>query len=148
MLKVLLIAVVAIVAVVIIGIATQPAEFQVERVALISAPPEVVFEQVNDPHKFQDWSPWARMDPDSRITFAGTASGPGASFSWSGSKTGEGRMRIADSRPNQSINANLDFIKPFASSSSVEFDFEPKGEQTKVIWKMSAKVLSSRKRFT
>lgn len=102
MLKVLLIAVVAIVAVVIIVIAMQPAEFQVERVALISAPPEVLFEQVNDLHKFQDWSPWARMDPDSKVTFAGPASGPGASFSWSGFKTGEGRVRIADAPPHTS----------------------------------------------
>jgi hypothetical protein len=33
------------------------------RAATISAPAAVVFSQVNDFHKWEAWSPWAKMDP-------------------------------------------------------------------------------------
>jgi hypothetical protein len=36
----------------------QPADFRVTRSASIDAPPEVVFAQVNDLRKWNDWSPW------------------------------------------------------------------------------------------
>jgi polyketide cyclase/dehydrase/lipid transport protein len=147
MLKAILLVLVAIVAVLLIVIAMQPSEYQVQRTALISAPPEIVFEQVNDLHKFQAWSPWARMDPDSKVAFSGAPSGAGASFTWSGSKTGEGSMTITGSRSGQSVTANLDFIKPFESSSVVEFDFEPKGEQTEVTWKMTGENTFATKAF-
>jgi hypothetical protein len=48
MLKKILIALVAIIAVFLIVVALQPSEFKVERSAAISAPPAAVFDQVND----------------------------------------------------------------------------------------------------
>jgi hypothetical protein len=48
MLKKILIALVAIIALFLIVVALQPSEFSVERTATMAAPPETVFEQVND----------------------------------------------------------------------------------------------------
>jgi hypothetical protein len=53
MLKKILIAVAAIIAVFLVVVALQPSEFKVERSATISAPPAAVFEQVNDFHKWE-----------------------------------------------------------------------------------------------
>jgi hypothetical protein len=93
MLKKILIAVAAIIAVFLIVVALQPSEFKVERSATISAPPAAVFEQVNDFHKWEAWSPWAKLDPNAKVTFEGPPAGTGTIMTWSGdSQVGEGKM--------------------------------------------------------
>jgi len=57
MLKKVLIALAAIVAIFLIVVALQPADFRVERTATIAAPQADVFAQVNDFHKWDAWSP-------------------------------------------------------------------------------------------
>jgi hypothetical protein len=59
----ILVGLVAIVIVFVGVVALQPSDFRIVRTATISAPPEVVFSQVNDFHKWEAWSPWAKMDP-------------------------------------------------------------------------------------
>src|SRR5207248_2982956 len=98
----------------------------------------VVFAQVNDFHNWEAWSPWAKLDPAVKNTFEGPPSGTGAVFKWSGNdKVGEGSMTITDSRPNELIKIKLEFIKPFADTSDVQFDFNSEGAQTVVIWTMT-----------
>jgi hypothetical protein len=74
MLKPILIALPALVAVVLVLLQLQPAEFRVVRTASISAPPAAVFVQVNDFHNWDAWSPWARRDPAAKKTSEGRAS--------------------------------------------------------------------------
>jgi hypothetical protein len=139
--RLLLIAVLAIVG--IIGIfavivALQPAEYKITRSATIAAPQSTVFAQVNDYHKWNAWSPWAKLDPNCKYTFSGPDSGVGAVFAWAGNdKVGEGKMTITDSKPNESIRMNLDFIKPFADSCITDFTFKPEGAGTAVTWTMA-----------
>lgn len=47
-------------------VASRPGNFRITRSAIISAPPETVFEHVNDVRKFQAWSPWAKRDPQAK----------------------------------------------------------------------------------
>jgi carbon monoxide dehydrogenase subunit G len=137
MLKGILIALGVIVVVLVIVVALRPAEYRVVRSATVSAPAAVVFEQVNDLHKFQAWSPWAKLDPASQNTFEGPPAGTGAAFTWAGnSKVGEGRMTVIESRPNEGIRMRLDFLKPFAGTSTVDFSFRPVGDHTEVTWSM------------
>src|SRR5258706_10085352 len=124
----------------VIVVAGQPDEFKVSRSANISAPPEKVFPHVNDLHKWEAWSPWARLDPDAKSTFEGAASGTGAAMSWSGNKKiGEGRMGITESRANELIRFKLEFLKPFKATNTAEFTFRPEGNQTVVTWSMFGK---------
>ncbi len=120
-------------------VASRPSDFRVTRSALISGPPELAFEQVNDLHNFHEWSPWAKMDPNCRTVFDGPTAGPGASFSWSGKKVGQGRMTQTENRPNELIRFRLDFEKPFKGTNIAEFTFKPEGSQTVVTWSMSGK---------
>jgi hypothetical protein len=93
---------------------------------------------VNDLHKFQDWSPWAKIDPDVKNTFEGAPSGTGAICKWTGNKkVGEGIMTIVDSKPNDDIRMRLEFIKPFASTADVQFNFKQQDKQTTVTWSMT-----------
>jgi hypothetical protein len=57
----ILIALAVIIAVFLIAVALQLSEFQVERSATMSAPPATVFDQVNDFHKWDAWSPWGKL---------------------------------------------------------------------------------------
>lgn len=140
-------------AVVIVGlllfVATRPEDFCITRSATIPAPASILFEQVNDFHHWNAWSPWAKMDPNVKNTFAGPASGVGASFHWNGNKqVGEGIMTITESQPDQSIRIKLQFLKPFQATHNVTFTFKPAGDQTVVTWSMSGKNSFMAKAFT
>jgi len=140
MLPIVLIAAVAVVALFIIIVAMRPEDFRYTRAARIAAPPEVVFANVDDFHKWEAWSPWAKMDPNCKNSFSGPESGPGATFAWSGNnKVGEGRMTILDSRPGEVIRIKLEFFKPFKATNTAEFTFKPEGGQTQVTWSMFGK---------
>ena len=135
MLKKILIALVAIVAIFIIVVAMQPSEFRVERSTTIAAPAETVFAQVNDLHKWDAWSPWAKIDPEAKISFEGPESGTGSMLRWSGnSQVGEGTMTLTENRPNEFINIKTDIVKPMEVSNTTEFSFKPEGDQTHVTW--------------
>lgn len=138
MLKKLLIVIAAVVLAFLGYVALQPAVGHVERSASIAAPASAIFAHVNDFHKWEAWSPWAKLDPAAKTTFEGPASGKGASFSWAGnSEVGAGKMTIVESNPNDSIKINLDFTEPMHSTSVAEFTFKPDGNKTKVTWSMS-----------
>jgi hypothetical protein len=107
----------------------------------MNAPAEAIFGQVNNFHKWETWSPWAKMDPNAKNTFEGPASGRGATFGWSGSSktVGEGSMTIVESRPSELVRIKLDFVRPFKGTNDVEFTFKPAGRRTDVTWSMSGK---------
>jgi uncharacterized protein YndB with AHSA1/START domain len=137
-LKKILIALLALVAIFLIFVALQPSEFHVERTANMAAPPAMVFDQVNDLHKWEAWSPWAKLDPNAKITFEGPPSGTGTIMTWAGNnEVGEGKMTLAESRPNELVKINVDIVKPMEGSSTTEFAFKPEGDQTAVTWSMS-----------
>ena len=138
MIKKILIGLAVIVVILVVIVALQPSTYQVERSATISAPAAAVFAQVNDFHKWNAWSPWAKLDPAMKQTFEGTPAGNGAIYTWAGNKeVGEGRMTITESHPSDLIRIKLEFLKPFASTNTTEFTFTPQGNQTAVKWKMS-----------
>ena len=137
MLVKILLGLAALVVLLVVVVALQPSEFRITRTATVAAPPSAVFAQVNDFHKWEAWSPWAKLDPAARNTFDGAPAGAGAVFVWAGnSKVGEGRMTITESRPNELVRIKLEFMKPFAATNTAEFTFKPDGEQTAVTWSM------------
>jgi hypothetical protein len=121
-------------------VALQPADFRIERTATIAAPVSDVFVQVNDLHNWQAWSPWAKLDPQAKISFEGAPAGEGAVFTWSGNNdVGEGSMTLAESRPNELVRIQVAFVRPFEGGNISEFAFKPEGQQTAVTWTMSGR---------
>jgi len=130
--------VVVILSILVVTIAMQPSEFTVTRAAKFNAPPEKLFAQVNDFHKWSAWSPWAKLDPNMKVSFAGASAGAGATYRWLGNdEVGEGLMTIREIRPNESIEIDLSFKKPFQSNNVTEFLFRPDGNGTSVTWTMT-----------
>lgn len=140
MLKKILLGLVAVLVILLIVVALQPADFRISRSAVIPAPPAAVFAQINDFHNWNDWSPWAKLDPNARNSFDGPPAGVGAKFSWTGNNAvGEGSMTITASKPNESVVMKLEFMRPFAATSTAEFTLKPAAKGTAVTWTMSGK---------
>ncbi len=136
----ILLALVLIVFLLIIVIAGRPDEFVVARSAVIAAPPEKVFPRVNELKKWEDWSPWAKIDPNAKSTFEGPAAGVGSSMAWDGNKkVGAGKMTIIESQPSSLVGIRLEFLRPFHATNAAEFNFRPGGAQTLVSWSMAGK---------
>jgi hypothetical protein len=117
----------------------QPKRFVVTRSAVVDAPPQEVFRQIDELRNWQAWSPWAKLDPTAINSYEGPGAGAGAVFAWSGDKkVGAGRMTIIDSRPFESVDIKLDMSKPFTASNDVSFRLSPEESgRTKVTWTMS-----------
>ncbi|MBK7975311.1 MAG: SRPBCC family protein [Deltaproteobacteria bacterium] len=122
----------------VIVIATRPADFKVSRSRTLAAAPEVVFAWLDDFHRWHDWSPWEKLDPGMKREVGGAPSGTGATYHWVGNdKVGEGRMTITDSQPPRTVTIRLEFLKPFAATNTTLFELAPSGTGTTVTWTMS-----------
>ncbi|MEQ1789720.1 MAG: SRPBCC family protein [Rickettsiales bacterium] len=118
----------------------QPDDFRITRSSVISAPADKIFAQVNDFHKWEEWSPWAKIDPNSKVSFEGSDSGVGAIMSWDGNmEIGSGSSTIVESIPNEVIKFQLNFLKPMKANNMGEFTFKSEGEKTLVTWSMYGK---------
>lgn len=119
-------------------VVTREGDFIISRSGIIAKSPENIFSYINDLHQFQEWSPWAKVDPNATASWSGPSAGPGASFSWSGnSEVGEGTMTIVESRPNDYVKFRLDFKRPFSATNMAEFKLKPSNGSTELTWSMS-----------
>ncbi|HEX9391319.1 MAG TPA: SRPBCC family protein [Usitatibacteraceae bacterium] len=136
MLKIIIIAVIVLLAVILAYAATKPDAFRVERSISIKAAPEKIFALINDFHHWTSWSPYEKLDPAMKRTYSGAASGQGAGYAWeSRGKAGVGRMEIMAASPAK-ISIRLQFIKPFEATHTAEFILEPQGDATRLTWAM------------
>lgn len=139
MLKKILLVIAIVLVGIIIASRFQPASYTVERSATIDAPPEVVFAHVNDFAKWQQFNAWGDADPNAVYTYSDVSSGVGANFHWKGnSEMGEGHMTILESRPNEYVKVDLEFIEPFAGKAITEYVLAPEGGHTKLTHRMSS----------
>ncbi|MEM7192107.1 MAG: SRPBCC family protein [Pseudomonadota bacterium] len=135
MFKKIVFVIVALIAAFVIYVAMQPSEYRVERSITIAAQPGKVFENVNDFHKWQAWSPWADLDPNAKITFEGAEAGKGAIMKWDGDDTaGEGQMTLVESDPDKAVKIKVEFTRPFEGGTNSDFAFSPEGGGTEVVW--------------
>lgn len=114
----------------------KPKTFQIERTAIINAPPETIHEYLADFRKWADWSPWEELDPGMQRTYSGSAEGVGAAYAWQGSKAGSGDMIITRSDPKTGVSLDLNFTKPFKANNKTDITLTSEGDNTRVNWAM------------
>ncbi len=121
-------------------ISRQPDTFRVTRTTITHAQPFAVFSVVSDMKRWNEWSPWAKMDPDCKYEFEGPTAGVGAIYKWTGnSKVGAGKMTITETQSPNLVRIKLEFYKPFKGINDVEFTFRPETSGTLVSWSMAGK---------
>ncbi|MGE4350401.1 MAG: SRPBCC family protein [Candidatus Berkiella sp.] len=119
---------------------TKPDDFKVERSHTIKAPSEKIFPLINDFNNWPQWSPWEDLDPNMKKTLKGAHKGVGAISEWEGNNdVGSGKIEIIKSTPNTQIIMQLDMLKPFPATNTVEFSLASVKDETKVTWSMSGK---------
>ena len=125
--------VILVVALVIVGF-LMPSARHIERSIVVNAKADAVFAQVNDLKKWNSWSPWFKMDPNSKMVFSDNSAGLGAYYTWesTNSNVGKGKLTIEESTPYSLVKSKLEFEG--MSESHAYFKMEPEGENTKVTW--------------
>jgi len=117
-----------------------PDEVSLQRQTAINAPPEKVFELVSGYKRFNEWSPWAELDPKAVYTFEGPESGVGAIMSWASNdpNVGAGSQTITEHVPNSHVAVDLDFGAMGKSQST--WDLQPDGTGTSATWGFKMKL--------
>jgi uncharacterized protein YndB with AHSA1/START domain len=140
MIKKIFIGLAAVIGIFLIVAATRPADFRVERSATLAAPAGTLFEYVNNHHKFNEWNPFMKLDPNVKNTYSGPESGVGAVCSWDGNNDiGAGSCTITESKPGELVRSRMDWKRPMEGTSTVDFTFKPQGDKTVVTWAMYGK---------
>src|SRR5208282_2700752 len=115
-----------------------PNDFRVSRSAIIKAPRDKVFALINDMKSFNQWNPFAKMDPSTKTVYRGPASGPNAAFEWEGTgKAGKGSLEIVESNAPVTVTMKLDILKPMEGHNNVIFALQTNGDATDVSWTMT-----------
>ena len=111
-----------------------PGTTQVEREIVIDAGQPLLFALVSDHKKFQQWSPWAKLDPEAERVFAEQTSGIGASMSWNSHhmELGSGTATYVAYQPPSSVAMQLHMDGRGEGLAS--FTLQPEGEGVKVLW--------------
>lgn len=91
----------------------QPHDITVTRSAAISAPKEVVFQQMVKFSNWLNWSPWTKLDPGMQNQFGGTDGQVGSTYHWTGDphKTGEAELKMT-AITGTSLQFSFNLIKP------------------------------------
>lgn len=110
-LKILFIAAVALVGLFVIVGLMLPREVHVERTTLIDAPKEQVFPLVSGFARFNEWSPWADLDPEATYVLSGPEQGIGARMEWHSDKpeVGSGAQEVVAIQPGREVRVRLSF---------------------------------------
>ena len=139
MIKKILLVLAGVIAAILVLAAFRPSMMTVTRSATMAAPPGAVFAVVNDFSLWDEWSPWAKLDPEMIKVLEGPTRGVGAIYSWSGnSEVGEGSTILVESVPNEKVAMKLVFVRPFAGESNVQITFVPERDGTTVTWAMQS----------
>jgi len=116
-----------------------PSTVSLERSIVINSSAEKTYEQVNVLKNWEQWSPFLKMDPKSKIAYNDIPKGPGATYTWASEVTGEGTMTILNTTPYSSVKFQLEFKGQGLSQS--EFRFSSEGNNaTKVSWSFSSDI--------
>lgn len=122
-----------------IYVAVQANEFEVNRKRTLSAPHQMVYNNIIDFKNWEAWSSWAEADPDMTITLPEQTSGIGGSYQWE-DKDGIGKMTTLEAEPFTSIKQEMQFAE--FPSSEITWKITPtENNTTEVSWTISGKDL-------
>ena len=148
MLKKLLFAALLLLTIIVSGGFFLPVNYHIERTIVIERPVATMFSLLNGYQSFEQWSPWAAMDPQAVYVISGPTTGPGAKLSWKGDPrtVGEGWQTITSSQPYERINMHLNFGEQGVAESYFQMrqTSAPLDSGTHLTWAMDTDVSSGK----
>ncbi len=134
MLKKILTALFALIAIVVVVGVFLPKDYVISRATVIDAKPEKIHTYVGDLKKWDAWEPWREGDPTLVITLGDKTTGVGASQSWDG-KSGDGRLVFTETSPQTGVKYDLFFRQDQEKCKSTIL-YTPMESKTNVTWTM------------
>lgn len=118
-----------------IAVAILPSHVHLERSITVNASPEKIYQVVNSYQNFNKWSPWAKLDPNTRYEFSGASSGVGSVMSWVSehSNVGKGTQQIVESEENKHVKSEMSF-EGMTGKAFSDLILTPEGSATRVTW--------------
>lgn len=131
-LKIVIIILVVLLAIILIPPLFMPSEVYLEESKVLTAPTEVVWDQVNCLENWEEWDIW-HQDSNLVGRYEGPACGKDAKNIWDMKNSDEGGSQIiVESQEYEYIKTFLDFRE--MGSAESEFMFEAAGNGTKLTW--------------
>ncbi|MEO1388407.1 MAG: SRPBCC family protein [Cyanobacteria bacterium J06634_6] len=124
----------ALVTITLLGGFILPSQVHVERQMLIGASPDKIFAEVSDFNKWNEWSPWANIDPDATLTITGKGVGQTMTWASDNPEVGNGTQTVIALDSPRQITNHLDFGD--MGESDTAFVLEPTDDGTLVTWSL------------
>jgi hypothetical protein len=112
-------------------------EYSVEREISINQPQQVVFDYVKFLKNQNNFSVWAKIDPNMKVSFRGTDGTVGFVSAWDSEvkEAGKGEQEIVKISGNERIDYIIRFYEPMESTDNAYFQFTTVSENvTSVKW--------------
>ena len=120
---------------------TGDKDYHVKRTADINAPVDVIFPLISNLKKMNDWSPWVAKDPDIVNTYEGDDGTVGSINRWEGNdQVGVGEQEITKIVPNQRVETQLRFKKPYEDQSDSYIEVAPGEGGSSVTWGLTGEI--------
>ncbi|MCY4560830.1 MAG: effector binding domain-containing protein [Flavobacteriaceae bacterium] len=101
---------------------------------IIHKPAKKIYDLISDFYSWKSWSPWINAEPNAEVTI----SQGGKNYQWNGQIVGTGSMQHSEEIPNQKLEINLQFLKPYKSKALVIFELTESDKETRLTWKMKS----------
>lgn len=135
--------IVGLIAIILIVAAILPKDYMVERTITIDRSNDIVFEYVKYLKNQDNYSAWAKMDPDSKKTYTGTDGEVGFISAWKSEvkDVGAGEQEILNIVEGKQIDYEIRFKEPFESQGYSTMKTENVTDnQSEVLWSFNGKM--------
>lgn len=113
-----------------------PGHVRVARSTVIAAQPGQLISYLDGYRRFNDWSPWAELDPATKYSYSGPERGAGAHMEWDSKNrnVGAGKQEVLAVDGDRQVRSSLEFDGQ--GKAEVTFDLAAEGDGTRVTWTM------------
>lgn len=123
-----------------------PSTAHVERNITIDAPPADVYALISDFNQWDQWSSWAKLDPEAQVTISGTGLGQTMVWASDNPQVGHGQQEIIELEGDRHLKTHLEFEGQGVADATFELtpivtetdDLETNG--TQVVWSLDSPV--------
>jgi predicted transcriptional regulator YdeE len=96
-----------------------------------------IYQILSDVNQWNNWSPWACLDPEAKIDIKINESTGYTNLTWDGKLIGSGEMIVTNKTAN-TIHYDLNIFKPFKTKSKIWFELKSINDKTEVNWGMAS----------
>jgi hypothetical protein len=116
-------------------------EYEVKREITINKPVPEVFDYIKYQKNMDNYNKWVMVDPNMKKDYTGTDGTVGFIYAWDSAKdAGKGELEIKNLDPDNTINLEIRFVRPFESIGLTEMSTMPVSDhETLLKWGMSGR---------